>query len=165
MNRPGVCCKLFHLFWLPSNRKYIVVSIFTQIIDRQIPGHFIWEDDLCFSILTIQPIRQGHAMVIPREEVDHWDDVPEATAAHMMNVSQKIAKAIKSIIPCKRIGVSIVGIEVPHTHIHLMPMDTTADMDFNNASEMSHKLLAETAMAIREALVSRGYAEAGTERE
>lgn len=104
-------------------------------------------------------------MVIPREEVDHWDDVPEATAAHMMNVSQKIAKAIKSIIPCKRIGVSIVGIEVPHTHIHLMPMDTTADMDFNNASEMSHKLLAETASAIREALVSRGYAEAGTERE
>ncbi|MEK9648652.1 MAG: HIT family protein [Gammaproteobacteria bacterium] len=75
-----------------------MVSIFTQIIDRQIPGHFIWEDDLCFSILTIQPIRQGHAMVIPREEVDHWDDVPEATAAHMMNVSQKIAKAIKSIM-------------------------------------------------------------------
>jgi len=142
-----------------------VASIFTQIINRQVPGHFVWEDELCFSILTIQPIRQGHTMVIPKEEVDHWDDVPEATAAHMMNVCQKIAKAIKAVVPCKRIGVSIVGIEVPHTHIHLMPMDTTADMDFANSSEMPQELLAQTASSIREILVSRGYQEALLEQE
>lgn len=99
-------------------------------------------------------------MVIPKQEVDHWDDVPEATAAHMMLVSQKIAKAIKAVIPCKRIGVSIIGIEVPHTHIHLMPMDTTADMDFKNAREMSQELLAETAASIREILVGQGHQEA-----
>jgi diadenosine tetraphosphate (Ap4A) HIT family hydrolase len=140
-----------------------VASIFTKIINREIPGHFVWEDDLCFSIMTIQPIKQGHLMVIPKEEVDHWDDVPETTATHLMAVSQKIAKAIKAVIPCKRIGVSIVGIEVPHTHIHLMPMDTTADMDFKNSQEMSHDLLADTAASIREILVSQGYREAEVE--
>jgi histidine triad (HIT) family protein len=140
-----------------------VASIFTKIIKREIPGHFVWEDDLCFSIMTIQPIKQGHLMVIPKEEVDHWDDVPETTATHLMAVSQKIAKAIKAVIPCKRIGVSIVGIEVPHTHIHLMPMDTTADMDFKNSQEMSHDLLADTATSIREILVSQGYREAKVE--
>ena len=140
-----------------------MASIFTKIINREIPGHFVWEDDLCFSIMTIQPIKQGHLMVIPKEEVDHWDDVPETTATHLMAVSQKIAKAIKAVIPCKRIGVSIVGIEVPHTHIHLMPMDTTADMDFKNSQEMSHDLLADTAASIREILVSQGYREAEVE--
>ncbi|MDG2176486.1 MAG: HIT family protein [Gammaproteobacteria bacterium] len=140
-----------------------MASIFTKIINREIPGHFVWEDDLCFSIMTIQPIKQGHLMVIPKEEVDHWDDVPETTATHLMAVSQKIAKAIKAVIPCKRIGVSIVGIEVPHTHIHLMPMDTTADMDFKNSQEMSHDLLADTAASIREILVSQGYREAKVE--
>ena len=137
-----------------------MASIFTRIINREIPGHFVWEDDLCFSIMTIQPIRQGHLMVIPRQEVDHWDDVPEATATHLMAVCQKIAKAIKAVVPCRRIGVSIVGIEVPHTHIHLMPMDTTADMDFRNAREMSQDQLAETADSIREALLARGHREA-----
>ena len=102
-------------------------------------------------------------MVIPKEEVDHWDDVPEKTATHLMTVSQKIAKAIKIVIPCKRIGVSIVGIEVPHTHIHLMPMDTTADMDFKNSREMSHDLLADTAASIRAILVSQGCREAEVE--
>jgi histidine triad (HIT) family protein len=140
-----------------------VASIFVKIINREIPGHFVWEDDLCFSIMTIQPIRQGHLMVIPKEEVDHWDDVPEATATHLMAVSQKIAKAIKAAIPCKRVGVSIVGIEVPHTHIHLMPMDITADMDFKNSREMSQDLLSETATNIRSILVSQGHQEANVE--
>ena len=140
-----------------------MASIFTKIINREIPGHFVWEDDLCFSILTIQPIRQGHLMVIPKQEVNHWDDVPEATAMHLMAVCQKIARAIKAVVPCARVGVSIIGIEVPHTHIHLMPMDTTADMDFKNAREMSQELLAETAASIREVLVARGHREASVD--
>ncbi len=135
-------------------------SIFTKIASREIPGHFVWEDDLCFSIMTIQPIREGHLMVIPKLEVNHWDDVPPDTAAHLMVVAQKIAKAIKGIIPCKRIGVSVVGLEVPHTHIHLIPIDNMGDMDFSLASEMSAKKLAATAKKIKTSLQARGYSEA-----
>jgi len=137
-----------------------VASIFTQIINKQIPGHFVWEDDLCIAIMTIMPIREGHCMVIPKQEVDHWDDVPEDTARHLMSVCQKVAKAVKAVVPCRRIGLSIIGIEVPHTHIHLMPMDTTADMDFKNARETDQDALAATASRIREVLKERGYSEA-----
>lgn len=141
-----------------------MASIFTKIINREIPGHFLWEDDLCISIMTIMPIRDGHCMVIPKQEVDHWDDVPEETARHLMSVSQKIAKAVKAVVPCLRIGVSIVGIEVPHTHIHLMPMDTTADMDFKNARDVPQEKLAGTAASIRQVLVDQGYVEAHIEQ-
>ena len=137
-----------------------MASIFTKIIDREIPGHFIWEDDLCIAIMTIMPIREGHCMVIPKQEVNHWDDVPEETARHLMTVSQRIARAVKAVVPCKRIGVSIIGIEVPHTHIHLMPMDTTADMDFRNAREATREALSATAAKIREVLSGKGYREA-----
>lgn len=137
-----------------------MASIFTQIINKQIPGHFVWEDDLCIAIMTIMPIREGHCMVIPKQEVDHWDDVPEDTARHLMSVCQKVAKAIKAVVPCRRIGLSIIGIEVPHTHIHLMPMDTTADMDFKNARETDQDALAATASRIREVLKEQGYSEA-----
>ncbi len=137
-----------------------MASIFTKILKRNIPGHFVWEDDLCFSIMTIQPIREGHLMVIPKLEVNHWDDLPPETAAHLMLVAQKIAKAIKGVIPCKRIGVSIVGLEVPHTHIHLIPIDNMGDLDFSLAQEMAPERLAATAEKIKQSLQARGYSEA-----
>ncbi len=137
-----------------------MASIFTKILNKEIPGHFVWEDELCFSIMTIQPIRDGHLMVIPKMEVNHWDDVPPETAAHLMVVSQKIAKAIKAVIPCKRIGVSVIGLEVPHTHIHLIPIDNMGDLNFSLAKEMPQKKLAATATAIRKSLQARGYSEA-----
>ena len=136
------------------------MSIFTQVQQREFPGHFVWEDDLCFSIMTIAPIRRGHLLVIPNQEVDHWDDVPEKTAAHLMLVSQRIAKAMKAVIPCKRIGISVIGLEVPHTHIHLLPIDQMADMDFTLAKEMPTTTLAETAVDIRTVLLEQGYLEA-----
>ena len=137
-----------------------MASIFTKILNKEIPGHFVWEDELCFSIMTIQPIREGHLMVIPKMEVNHWDDVPPETAAHLMVVAQKIAKAIKGVIPCKRIGVSIVGLEVPHTHIHLIPIDNMGDLDFSLAKEIGQKKLAATAKEIKKSLQARGYSEA-----
>jgi diadenosine tetraphosphate (Ap4A) HIT family hydrolase len=137
-----------------------MASIFTKILSREIPGHFVWEDDLCFSIMTIQPIREGHLMVIPKLEVNHWDDVPPETAAHLMLVAQKIAKAIKGIIPCKRIGVSVVGLEVPHTHIHLIPIDNMGDLDFSRAQKIASKKLATIAKKIKKSLQARGYSEA-----
>lgn len=134
-----------------------MASIFTKILGGELPGHFVWKDELCFCILTIQPIRAGHAMVIPIEEVNHWDDVPPATAAHLMQVSQHIAKAIKATVRCKRVGMMVVGLEVPHTHIHIMPIDTMADMDFSHAHEQSHAVLADTAASLREALLASGH--------
>lgn len=137
-----------------------MASIFTKILEREIPGYFVWEDELCFSIMTIQPIRQGHLMVIPKLEVDHWDDVPAEIAAHLMQVSQTIAKAIKQLIPCTRIGLSIVGLEVSHMHIHLIPIDNMGDMDFKYAREMSAEMLAKTALGIRTVLQENGHTEA-----
>lgn len=132
-------------------------SIFTKILNGELPGHKVWDDDLCFSIMTIQPIREGHLLVIPKEEIDHWDDVPEAVALHLMAVSQKIARAMKTVIPCRRIGVSIVGLEVPHTHIHLIPIDSMADMDFSRAVQAQPEQMSIMAEKIRTALESLGY--------
>lgn len=135
-------------------------TIFSRILARELPGHFIWQDEQCFAIMTIQPIREGHLMVIPREEIDHWDDVPPALAAHLFQVSQLIAKGIKEVVPCKRVGVSVVGLEVPHTHIHLIPIDTIGDMNFALAHAVPAERLAAMAARIRDALRRQGHAAA-----
>jgi histidine triad (HIT) family protein len=135
-------------------------SIFTRILAGELPGHFVWKDEYCFVILTIQPIRKGHAMVIPNAEIDHWDDLPPATAAHLMQVSQHVARAIKQLVPCTRVGLMVVGLEVPHTHLHVMPIDTTADMDFSNATAAPREELAETAAAMRTILQAAGFTQA-----
>lgn len=135
-------------------------SLFSKILANELPGHFVWKDELCFSILTIQPIREGHLLVIPNVEVNHWDDVPPAIAAHLMQVSQHIAKAIKAVIPCKRVGVTVIGLEVPHTHIHLIPLDHISDMDFSRQQAETAEKLAATAASIRKALLQAGHQQA-----
>src|SRR5688572_28168512 len=134
-----------------------MASIFTKILSGELPGHFIWKDEVCFAIMTIQPIRSGHVIVIPNQEINHWDDVPPHTAAYMMQVSQHIAKAIKQNVTCKRVGVMLVGLEVPHTHIHLMPIDNMADMDFKNAKPVPQEELAEMATKLRASLQAAGH--------
>ena len=135
-----------------------MTSIFTRILEREIPGHFVWEDEQCFAIMTIAPIRQGHLMVIPKQEINHWDDVPPELVAHLMQVAQIIARVIKGVVHCKRVGVSIIGLEVPHTHIHLIPIDTMGDMDFSRASAAPEEDLAATAEKLRQALALDGHA-------
>lgn len=132
-------------------------SIFTKILAGELPGHYVWKDAVCFAIMTIQPIRAGHLIVIPNEEVDHWDDMPPATAAHVMLVSQKIAKGMKAVIPCKRIGVTVIGLEVPHTHVHLIPIDHLMDIDFKLARNLPQEELAAMAASIRTALDTLGF--------
>ena len=87
------------------------------------PGHFVWKDDQAVAFMTIQPIRPGHLLVVPRAEVDHWDTLPEATSAHLMLVSQRIARALKEVYSPLRVGLMIAGLEVPHTHLHVLPLD------------------------------------------
>lgn len=129
-----------------------MASVFTLIMTKKLPGHFVWEDEHCIAIMTIQPIREGHLLVIPREEIDQWSDVPVEVAAHLMKVSHTIANAMKKVFTAQRIGLMIAGLEVPHTHIHLVPMDSMADLDFAYAKNAEADDLAKTAAAIRAAL-------------
>lgn len=128
-----------------------MASVFTLIMEGKIPGHFVYEDEKAVAILTIQPIREGHVLVIPREEIDQWSDLPVDLAAHLMTVSHKIANAMKGIFPCTRIGVMIAGLEVPHTHIHLVPIDSMDDLNFAFAKNANQDALKNTAAKIRAA--------------
>jgi histidine triad (HIT) family protein len=137
-----------------------MASVFTQIINGKIPGNFVWKDDKAIAILTIQPIRPGHVLVIPREEIDQWSDLPVDLAAHLMQVSHKIANALKVTHPATRVGLMIAGLEVPHTHIHLVPMDSMKDLDFTFAKSADGEVLKQTAEKIRATLQVQGYKEA-----
>jgi len=131
-----------------------MASVFTLIMEGKIPGNFVYQDDIAIAILTIQPIREGHVLVIPRKEIDQWSDVPVDIAAHLMTVSHKIANALKTIFPCKRVGLMIAGLEVPHTHIHLVPMDSMDDLSFDFARHADGDTLKKTAEKIRSAINS-----------
>lgn len=137
-----------------------MASIFSRVLAGELPGHFVWKDDVCFAIMTIQPIREGHLLVIPNEEINHWDDLAPEQAAHLVQVGQHIAKGMKAVIPCKRIGVTVIGLEVPHTHVHLIPIDNFADMDFGRQHAESPESLSATAARIRAALLKSGHSQA-----
>lgn len=127
-------------------------SIFSKIIAGDLPGHFVWQDDHAVAIMTIEPIVPGHVLVIPRQEIDHWDDLPASLANHVLSVSQRLAKALKQVYQCKRVSLQIVGLEVPHVHLHLVPINAMSDSYFGNASAASADELAAEAARIREAL-------------
>lgn len=110
-----------------------MASIFTRIIQGEIPGRILHEDDLCFAMLDIRPLHPGHTLVIPKAEIDHWIDLDEATTTHLMSVAKKIGEAQKSVVECERIGLMIAGFEVPHTHVHVIPLASMANLDFANA--------------------------------
>jgi histidine triad (HIT) family protein len=137
-----------------------MASVFTLIMEGKIPGNFVWKDDKAVAILTIQPIRQGHVLVIPRAEVDQWSDLPLDLASHLMQVSHTIANALKVAFPAKRVGMMIAGLEVPHTHIHLVPMDSMDDLSFAFAKNADGEVLKKTAEKIRGILVEHGCTEA-----
>ncbi|AMX02752.1 HIT family protein [Microbulbifer thermotolerans] len=137
-----------------------MASIFTKIINGELPGHFVWRDDKAVAIMTIAPIKPGHCLVIPVQEVDHWDDVPADLAAHLMQVAQKVAKGLKAVYSPKRVGVMVAGLEVPHTHLHLIPVDALEDFDFSLQKPTEAEQLAAESQKIRAALKELGYAEA-----
>ena len=109
-----------------------MASIFTKIINREIPGYIVAEDENNIGILDINPLVKGHTLVIPKNEVDYYYDLSEAEYESLNRFSKKLAIAIKSVIPCLRIGVAVVGLEVPHTHIHLIPLNSMGDINFSN---------------------------------
>jgi len=111
-----------------------MTTIFTRIINREIPGTFVHEDDLCVPFMSINPLADGHVLVIPREEVDHWVDMAPALSAHVFAVSHRISRALQAAFPCERVGVIIAGYEVNHCHVHLVATTDMSQLDFRNAA-------------------------------
>ena len=107
------------------------MSIFSQIIAGEIPCYKIAETESCFAFLDISPLAKGHVLVVPKKEVDYYFDIDEDLFNELNIFSKLIAAAIKLAIPCQRIGVAIIGLEVPHAHIHLVPIDNVSDIDFS----------------------------------
>lgn len=105
-------------------------SIFTKIVQGEIPSYKIAEDENYYAFLDINPLAKGHTLVIPKKEIDYIFDVPDEDLANMMVFAKKIALAIEKVVPCKRVGVAVLGLEVPHAHIHLIPINTVYDIDF-----------------------------------
>jgi len=110
-----------------------VPTIFTRIIDGELPGRFVWRDDECVAFLSIAPLRPGHTLVVPIAEVDQWTDLDAPLAAHLMVVAHTIAKAQKAAFSPARVGLIIAGLEVPHCHLHVVPIDRESDLSFANA--------------------------------
>jgi len=109
-----------------------MATIFTKIIKGEIPCYLIAEDDRYFAFLDINPLKAGHTLVVPKNETDYLFDLEDDQLSGLILFSKKVASAIKSAIPCNRIGVAVLGLEVPHAHIHLVPMDTMDDVNFKN---------------------------------
>ena len=113
-----------------------MASIFTKIIDREIPGHIVHEDKNHIAILDINPNTEGHTLCIPKKEVNKIFDLSEAEYLELMSFSRKVAIALEKAVPCKRIGVSVIGLEVPHVHVHLIPLQNMDDIRFEKKVSM-----------------------------
>ena len=128
-------------------------SVFTRIMNGELPGRFVYSDDRCAAFLTIAPITPGHTLVVPREEVDHWTDLDPELAAHLFVVAQRVGRALKAAFSPARVGLVIAGLEVPHTHLHVVGVDTMADLDFARADpHVDPTALDEAAERLRTAL-------------
>jgi histidine triad (HIT) family protein len=138
-----------------------VASVFSRIINGELPGRFVWRDEPCVALLSINPLKPGHTLVVPRQEVDHWIDLEPALTKHLFGVAQAIGKALQLGFNPVRVGLMIAGLEVPHTHIHVVPINTVHDLDFSNQdSHPDPAALDRAAETIRAALRSLGYRQA-----
>lgn len=134
-----------------------MATIFTKIIEGEIPGTFVWRDDRCVAFMSINPLRAGHVLVVPVEEVDHWLDCAPDLRDHLMDVAQTIGQAIDKVHSPGKVGLMIAGLEVPHLHLHVVPIDGVRDLDFANAAaSVERDELEEQAESIRYVLTSMG---------
>ncbi len=137
-----------------------MASIFSKIIRGELPGRFVWRDDRCVGFLSINPLKPGHTLVVPIDEVDHWLDLDPEQVAHLMRVSQSIGRALQAAYNPTRVGLMIAGLEVPHVHLHVVPIWGVHDLDFSNAERNPDPAdLDAAAETVRKALRELGYAE------
>jgi histidine triad (HIT) family protein len=129
-----------------------MASIFTRIVQGEIPCHKIAEDERFLAFLDINPLREGHTLIIPKVEVDYLFDLDDELLSGMLPFAKEVARKIKSVVPCDRIGVTVIGLEVPHAHIHLIPIDGVHDMEFSRPKlKVSQEEFAALAQRIRNA--------------
>lgn len=131
-----------------------MASIFTRIVNGEIPCYRVAEDDNYLAFLDINPLKEGHTLVIPKKEVDYIFDIDDATYTGLMQFAKKVAKAVESVVECERIGVAVIGLEVPHAHVHLVPINGIGDINFSKPKlqlekEYMEKLAAEISAAFK----------------
>ena len=137
-----------------------MASLFTKIIRGELPGRFVWRDERAVGFLTIAPLRPGHTLVVPIEEIDHWLDVPPDLMQHLTLVAQKIGQAVQRTFQPEKVGLMIAGLEVRHVHLHLVPIHTLGDLDFARAdANASPDSLDAAAARLRSALREAGHSE------
>ena len=132
-------------------------SVFTKIIAGELPARFVWKDDSCVAFLSIRPLRPGHALVVPRTEIDHWLDLDASLLDHLFEAAQFIGKAQMAAFNPARIGVMLAGLEVPHCHVHVVPIRAVHDLDFGNQDpDPDPAVMDSAAQAIRRELRKLG---------
>ncbi|MBT8207802.1 MAG: HIT family protein [Acidimicrobiia bacterium] len=135
-----------------------MATVFTMIIDGDLPGRFVWKDERCVAFLSINPLSPGHTLVVPREPIDHWLDLPEDLRSHLFNVAHSIGRAIESAWNPQKVGLIIAGLEVPHAHIHVSAVNAERDLDFSNAAaDPDPSSLDDAAQRIRQTLRTQGH--------
>ena len=135
-------------------------SVFTLIINGDIPGRFVWKDDVCVAFLSISPLRPGHTLVVPRVEVEHWIDLDPVAMRHLTDVAGVIGRALDAAFAPEKVGLMIAGLEVPHVHLHVTPIYSVSDLDFANADpDPDPADLEVAAVAIRDELTAMGRSE------
>jgi histidine triad (HIT) family protein len=130
-----------------------MATIFSKIIAREIPAYIVYEDENFLAFLDINPLKEGHTLVVPKKEVDYIFDLDDEWLSKMMVFAKRVAKGIEKVVECKRVGMAVVGLEVPHCHIHLIPISKVDDMNFSNGSiKMSEEKFIELAKKINAAV-------------
>jgi diadenosine tetraphosphate (Ap4A) HIT family hydrolase len=136
----------------------VMPTVFTQIIAGDLPGRFVWQDEQVVAFLTIAPLRAGHTLVVPRQEIDKWTDLPPELLNRVMTVAQAVGRAVEQAFDAPRAALAIAGLEVPHAHVHVSPMWDMSDLDFNKiAVENDQDALDDAADRLRTALREQGH--------
>lgn len=137
---------------------FAVATIFSQIIQGRLPAKFVWKDEQCVVFLSNRPLRPGHSLVVPRQEIDHWLDLDPPLLAHLTETAQAIGRAQMAAFEPERIGMMLAGLEVPHCHFHVVPIRGLRDLDFGNQDpHPDPKMMDDSAQAIRRELRRLGY--------
>lgn len=151
-NKSLICNQKINYNSLSSNLHITTMTIFSKIIAGEIPSYKIAENDKFYAFLDINPVNWGHTLVVPKKETDYIFDMDDADLGEMTVFAKRVAAAIRKAIPCRKVAMAVLGLEVPHAHIHLIPIDKEGDMDFRNkVKDPSPEKMAQTAAKIAEA--------------